>query len=119
MSTRRDRRAVVITDAQPSHDAQLRSRQVRYLVMMSIRAVCLIIASILVVTKPPLLAVWLVLCVTAMVLLPWLAVIIANDRPAKAEHRLLHRQHAATETPNALGAAEPPVVIDADPDDKR
>jgi len=33
-------RPVIITDAERSHDDQLRSRQIRYLIMMSIRAVC-------------------------------------------------------------------------------
>jgi hypothetical protein len=114
------RRPPVITDAQPSHDDQLRSRQVRYLVMMSIRASCLILAAILVGLRPPLLGLWLVLCVVAMVLLPWLAVIIANDRPVKAEHRLIGRGRAAADgAPNALTARGEPVVIDADPVEHR
>jgi sterol desaturase/sphingolipid hydroxylase (fatty acid hydroxylase superfamily) len=113
------RRAVVITDAQPSHDDQLRSRQVRYLTMMSVRAGCLILAAVLVATKPPLLGLWLVMCVAAMVLLPWLAVLIANDRPVKEQHRLRHReQRAATDAPNVLGAREAPVVIESEPDER-
>src|SRR5689334_18398212 len=97
------RRAVVITDAQESQDDQLRSRQVRYLVMMSIRAVCLILAAILVSVRVPLLPLWLALCILAMILLPWLAVLIANDRPVKPEHRLRHRPAARPEAPpNAI-----------------
>jgi hypothetical protein len=111
---RGQRRTVVITDAQPSHDDQLRSRQIRYLVMMSIRAGCLILAAVLVATKPPLLALWLVLCVTAMVLLPWLAVLVANDRPVRPEHRLVHRAPPSAEAPNTLRTRAEPTVIDAD-----
>jgi hypothetical protein len=110
------RRPAVITDAQPSHDDQLRSRQVRYLVMMSIRAGCLILAAILVGLKPPLLGLWLVLCVIAMVLLPWLAVLIANDRPVLPEHRLSRHTRVVTDDPpNALANRVEPVVIDAEP----
>ncbi len=110
-------RPVVITDAQRSQDDHLRMRQIRYLIMMSIRAVCLILAAVLVSLKVPLLPVWLVLCVAAMVLLPWLAVILANDRPPKEQHRLSRRlPHAARveSPPNAIPSAREPTVIDAD-----
>jgi hypothetical protein len=64
--------------------------------MMSLRAVCLIVGAILISVRPPLLPVWLVMCAAGMVLLPWMAVIIANDRPArsKAERAASHRSHA-------------------------
>ncbi len=110
-------RPVVITDAQRSQDDHLRMRQIRYLIMMSIRAVCLILAAVLVSLKVPLLPVWLVLCVAAMVLLPWLAVILANDRPPKEQHRLSRRlPHAARveSPPNAIPSAREPTIIDAD-----
>ena len=111
----RDRKPapVLITDAAESQGAQLRRREIRYVIMMSIRAVCLIVAAILFSTKPPLLGLWLGLCVVAMVLLPWLAVILANDRAPKrrAERR------AATEgerTPPSLPAPREDRIIDAD-----
>ena len=110
-------RPVIITDAERSRDDQLRTRQIRYLIMMSIRAVCLIVAAVLVSTKVPLLPLWLALCVAAMVLLPWLAVILANDRPPKEEHRLSRRFRSGRvepPPPNAVGRAEEPRVIDAD-----
>jgi hypothetical protein len=100
----------VITDAQRSLDDQLRSRQIRYLVMMSIRAVCLILAAVLVSTKPPLLPLWLTLCVAGMVLLPWFAVLVANDRLPKDEHRLPPGPE------NALTARGEPTVIDGGSD---
>jgi 4-amino-4-deoxy-L-arabinose transferase-like glycosyltransferase len=85
--------------------------------MMSIRALCLILAAVLVTVKVPLLSLWLILCVTAMVLLPWLAVLLANDRPPKEQHRLSHRfHHARVEEPppNAIAPAREPTVIDAE-----
>jgi Protein of unknown function (DUF3099) len=66
-------------------------------VMMYIRALCLVVAAVLVGSNAPLLWLWVPLCVVAMVLLPWLAVIIANDRPPKEKHRLSHRLHRAHE----------------------
>ena len=76
---------MLITDAAPSQGDQLRSREIRYVTMMGLRAVCLIVGAILISIQPPLLAVWLVLCAAGMVLLPWMAVIIANDRPARSK----------------------------------
>ncbi|SNY15331.1 DUF3099 domain-containing protein [Actinoplanes atraurantiacus] len=76
---------VLITDAARSPDEQYRSRQVRYVTMMTVRALCLILGAILVSIRPPLLGLWLVLCAAGMVFLPWAAVLIANDRPAKSK----------------------------------
>lgn len=85
-------RPVLITDAARSQGEQLRSREIRYVTMMSLRLMCLIIGAVLISIKPPLLALWLILCAAGMVLLPWMAVIIANDRPArsKAERAASH-----------------------------
>ena len=75
---------VLITNAARSQSDQLRSRQIRYVTMMSARAACLIIGAVLVSVRPPLLPLWLVLCAAGMILLPWAAVLIANDRPPKS-----------------------------------
>ena len=72
---------VLITNAAQSPDDQFRSRQIRYVTMMSIRAACLIIGAVLISVQAPLLPVWLILCAAGMVFLPWAAVLIANDRP--------------------------------------
>jgi hypothetical protein len=119
------RQPVLITDAERSPDEQLRSRQTRYIVMMTARAICLVVAAVLVGSDAPLLWLWVPLCVVGMVLLPWLAVIIANDRPPKEKYRLSHRvRRAATERgPRALptqpdqGAEDRPRprTIDAEP----
>jgi hypothetical protein len=78
-------RPVLITDAARSQNDQFRSRQIRYVTMMGMRAVCLIIGAILISVRPPLLPVWLVLCAAGMVFLPWAAVLIANDRPPRSK----------------------------------
>jgi Flp pilus assembly protein TadB len=117
---------VLITDADRSPDDQLRSRQIRYITMMSIRAVCLVVAAVLVSSNAPLLWLWVPMCVVGMVLLPWLAVIIANDRPPKEQYRLSKRlRRAATSLrgpralpsqPNQPAEDQPrPRTIDAEP----
>ena len=109
-------RPVLITSAARSQDEQLRSRERRYVAMMLIRAVCVVVFAILVGTRPPLLWLWLPLCLVGMVVIPWLAVILANDRPPKDKHRLGHnRQH--TEQPQQSLPAQPAPhkTIDAEP----
>jgi hypothetical protein len=111
---------VLITDAARSQDEQFRSRQIRYVTMMGLRAACLIVGAILISAHPPLLPVWLIMCAAGMVILPWAAVLIANDRPArsKAERaasaaRERERQQAAL----TQHSAEPVeyITIDAEP----
>jgi uncharacterized membrane protein len=113
---KRDRRPVLITDARQSPKAELRYREIRYVLMMSVRAVCLVIAAILVSARVPLLWLWLPICFFGMLVVPWLAVIWANDRLPKQRYRLggrLRRRATANE-PAALSSAEAPRVIDAD-----
>jgi len=81
----RDRKPVLITDAPENPEREQRRREIRYVIMMSIRAACLIIGAVIVSAKPPLWGLWLALAVAGMVVLPWLAVIMANDRPARRE----------------------------------
>ena len=110
----RDRRPVVITDAPENPEKELRRREIRYVAMMLTRAGCLVGGAILVSTKPPLWPLWVLLCVVGMVLLPWLAVILANDRPPKSRaERLRDAQRHAPE-PAALPAASDKKIIDHD-----
>jgi len=113
---KRGHRPVVITDAQRSPGDELRSREIRYVLMMSIRAVCLVAAAVLVTAHVPLLWLWLPICGFGMLVVPWLAVILANDRPPKAKYRLVNRlRHPPPEEPTrALPSADPPRVIDAE-----
>jgi hypothetical protein len=80
-------RPVLITNAERSQDDQLHSREVRYLVMMSIRALCLVAAAILAGVHAPLLWLWIPICLFGMVAIPWVAVILANDRPRRKRVR--------------------------------
>ncbi len=116
----RNSRPVSITNAQPSRAEELRRREVRYVLMMSFRAVCLVVATVLVYSHAPLLYIWLPILLLGMVLVPWLAVILANDRPPKAQYRLGHKYRAASEVPDprAISQSERPKTIDADPDEQ-
>lgn len=107
---------ILITDAPRSQDDQLHGRQVRYVVMMAIRVFCVIAGAVLVGAEAPMLWLWLPLCVVGMILIPWLAVLLANDRPPKEQHRL-RRPHRAEPTPPRTLTAEEPGrrVIDAEP----
>ncbi len=110
---------ILITDASRSQDDQLNSRQRRYVLMMGIRVLCIIVGAILVGANAPLLWLWLPLCGLGMVLIPWLAVLLANDRPPKEQHRLANRFHPSRQDdtpPMSLTAEERPhKVIDVEP----
>ncbi|MFC0531125.1 DUF3099 domain-containing protein [Phytohabitans kaempferiae] len=116
---RKAQRPILITDADRSQADQLRSRKVRYVLMMSVRGVCLLLAAILVGVKAPLLWLWLPLCLLGMVLVPWLAVLLANDRPPKEQHRFRHKPQDSEPVRESLPAAAPPRTIDADPPSPR
>jgi DUF3099 family protein len=105
----------LITDAPENPDRELRWREIRYLIMMTIRALCLVAGGILVTVRPPLLGLWLVLCVIGGVTLPWLAVILANDRRARPR-ALRSRPTPQPSTTPELIAPAPHRVIDADAD---
>jgi hypothetical protein len=112
MSVARDRKPVLITDAAENPERELRRREVRYVVMMLTRAGCLIVGAVLVSTKPPLWPLWVLLCVVGMVLLPWLAVILANDRPPKTKAERLKDAQRRHVEPAALPAPTEHKVID-------
>ncbi|XVU28204.1 DUF3099 domain-containing protein [Actinoplanes sp. CA-054009] len=76
---------VLITSAARSQEELLHGRHKRYLLMMSVRAGLLVVGTVVVSAHPPLMWIWLVLCVAGMVLLPWMAVLLANDRPARSK----------------------------------
>jgi hypothetical protein len=112
------KQATLITDAARSPAEQFRSRQVRYVSMMGIRALCLVLGGVLISLQVPLLPLWLGLCVLGMVLLPWMAVLVANDRAPKTKAE--RRQAAAAATgreQRALraDAPRPDRTIDVEP----
>lgn len=73
---------VLITAAEPSYAEQYATRRRKYAILMSARIPCLVLAGVFYQTW------WLALAfVVLSVPLPWMAVLIANDRaPRKAEH---------------------------------
>jgi hypothetical protein len=78
---------VLITDAVPSAADQLAARKRRYTLLMGGRVLLFVLAAV---AHP--VSVWLAVgLLAASIPLPWMAVLIANDRPAKRRedaHRL-------------------------------
>ncbi|MEO5832683.1 MAG: DUF3099 domain-containing protein [Nakamurella sp.] len=71
-------RPVLITDAKESYQEQLARRRKRYAITMSMR-IPFLIAAVLTISTP-----WLALTLIMLsVPLPWIAVLIANDGPAR------------------------------------
>ncbi|HEV2885960.1 MAG TPA: DUF3099 domain-containing protein [Jatrophihabitans sp.] len=76
-------RPILITEAPVNADDEFDRRRKRYLVMMALRAVCIIGAASTFSTSG-----WVAAgFVAAALVLPWSAVLIANDRPPKQELR--------------------------------
>jgi uncharacterized membrane protein len=94
---------MLITEAAPSNDDQQATRKRNYIIMMLMRIPCLILAAVFFQTW------WLaVVFVLLSIPLPWIAVLIANDRPArKSEH--VHRYQSRTVI-RELERTEHPVI---------
>ncbi len=72
---------VLITDAPMSYEEELAARKRRYKIMMGLRVPCMVLAAVF--YQIPWIAVTLLV---VSIPLPWMAVLIANDRlPRKAE----------------------------------
>ena len=100
----RDDSPILITEAAVSYDDQYAARKRKYMIMMAMRLPCLILAGVFYQTW------WLALGLIAIsVPLPWVAVLIANDRPArKAEN--VNRFRAEPVPVKELENREHPVV---------
>ena len=73
---------VLITEAAPSLADQQSARKRRYAITMAIRGVALVFAAVFYQT------VWLMIILAILgTVLPWIAVIMANDRPPKPRTR--------------------------------
>lgn len=93
----------LITEADWSRADQHAARKRRYAITMGIRTVCLILAAVFYHV------VWLMLLLAFFgTFLPWVAVIMANDRPAKK--KLPPQGHAAR--PDRVLESRPPKIID-------
>ncbi|MFR9729257.1 DUF3099 domain-containing protein [Saccharopolyspora sp. MS10] len=76
---------VLITEAQPSYDDEQAQRRRKYAIMMSLRIPCLIAGAACYQIW------WLALIIVAISIpLPWMAVLIANDRPPRKREKV-HR----------------------------
>ena len=88
---------VLITEAQPSLAEEHAARKKRYALTMAFRAVCLILAAIFYQV------VWLMLIFAVLgTVLPWVAVVMANDGPPKKRvdpNRYTHRPDRELEGP--------------------
>lgn len=85
---------VLITEAAPSYDDQHADRKRKYAIMMALRFPCLILAGMFYQTW------WLALTfIVLSVPLPWVAVLIANDRPPRKKEDVnrFEREHTAIE----------------------
>ncbi|MEU3648184.1 DUF3099 domain-containing protein [Lentzea sp. NPDC034063] len=78
MNSHRNENPVLITSAAPSYQDQLAARRRRYALMMSLRIPCIVLAVLFAQIW------WLALIfILLSVPLPWMAVLIANDRPPR------------------------------------
>jgi hypothetical protein len=69
---------VLITEAQPSRAEQQAARKKRYAITMAVRGVCIVLAAVFYQV------VWLMLLFAVLgTVLPWIAVVMANDGPPK------------------------------------
>ena len=100
---RREQDPVLITDAAVSYEEELAVRKRRYKVMMGMRIPCMIAAAAC--YQIPWLAVTLLVI---SIPLPWMAVLVANDRlPRKAETPSRYQAEQ-----KAIEAEEHPVIED-------
>ncbi len=93
----------LITSAPESSDDEYDRRRKKYAIMMAIRALCVVLAAL---TYQISLLLALAFVVGGMVL-PWCAVIIANDRPAR-KRATVSRFHGDAGAERALTAGEDP-----------
>ncbi|MDQ2838211.1 MAG: DUF3099 domain-containing protein [Actinomycetota bacterium] len=110
-------RPALITEAPVNLDDEFDRRRKRYLLMMGIRAACIVGAATTVQFSG-----WLAaLFVAAALVLPWAAVLIANDRPPKQEMRFRrfvdgsrtdHQELTAPPVEEPVAEPVPPTVID-------
>ena len=97
---------VLITDAARSYEEDLAARKRRYAIMMGMRVPCMVLAAVF--YQTPWLAVGLLVL---SIPLPWMAVLIANDRlPIKREKV---SRYGGVDDRRALEARAHPIV-DAD-----
>jgi hypothetical protein len=105
--SRKRRQSVVITDLGSSRTAEIRERERRYVIAMLFRAVCFIAATLLFHGA----ARWFAIGVA--IVMPWLAVVLANAPKKMAVRHAVFEPPAPRETPSLAPAREPRII---DPD---
>ena len=97
---------VLITSAPVSPDDEYDKRRKKYAIMMGLRAVCVLVAAL-----TYRYSLWIALaCVVGGAVLPWCAVMIANDRPARRPSEHTHRDLSSGERALPPGPNEDRVV---------
>ncbi|GAA2800414.1 DUF3099 domain-containing protein [Saccharopolyspora taberi] len=95
---------VLITEAKPSYDDEQAVRRRKYAIMMACRIPCLAFAALIYQAWQ---LWWLSLIIIAIsVPLPWMAVLIANDRPPRKQEKVNRYRHSS----RALEAREHQVI---------
>lgn len=115
-SAREDvRRAVLITEAHTSVEEQHRARVRKYLFIMSFRIPALVLAALAYAAwQNP----WIAMAIVgASIPLPWMAVLIANDRPPRSDDEPSRYGWRAQNTTAIESSAHPVVTVDADVDE--
>ena len=101
MKHERDGQPVLITAAAQSFDDEHAARKRKYLTIMVVRMSCLAVAGILHNTW------WLALVLALLSIpLPWIAVLIANDRPPTKRENVNRYRRPAT----AIESGDHPVI---------
>jgi hypothetical protein len=92
---------VLITDAAASYEEDHAVRKRKYLTIMAVRISCLAVAGVLHGTW------WLALVFALLSIpLPWVAVLVANDRPPRKKENANRYQRSTT----AIETGEHPVI---------
>lgn len=107
-------RPVLITDAETSFEEQHRARVRKYMMIMSVRIPALVLAAVAYSAwaNP-----WISLAIIGVSIpLPWIAVLIANDRPPRTNDEPRRYDHRRTEVAGTSFPALEARVIDSEPD---
>ncbi|NKQ53137.1 DUF3099 domain-containing protein [Amycolatopsis sp. K13G38] len=81
---------VLITEAAPSYEDEHAARKRKYMLMMGMRFPCLILAGVFYHTW------WLALLfIVLSIPLPWIAVLVANDRPPRKAEQVSRYEREA------------------------
>ena len=105
---RSDPDVTVVTSARLSHSDDISLRQRRYVLMQSMRIVCVVAAALL-----PVPLIWKGVFMLGAVALPWFGVVMANAGPTVSRRRRTAMVGRAVEEPLRV-AIEPGRVIDQD-----